>query len=110
MRELEIKDWRGKTWRVQFDPSAPLRVNTERSRGVEKHLADGEWAIDWKVLSPDGSVKSEIESDLELPRRCLNQFRQLDDYWLVWEFKWWINHYTNTLDLKKLKARRCDRD
>ena len=42
MRELEIKDWRGKTWRVQF----------------EKHLADGEWAIDWKVLSPDGSVET----------------------------------------------------
>ncbi|MFP4409959.1 hypothetical protein [Coleofasciculus sp.] len=94
MRELEIKDWRGKTWRVQF----------------EKHLADGEWAIDWKVLSPDGSVRSEIESDRELPRRCLNQFRQLDDYWLVWEFKWWVNHYTNTLDLKKLRARRGDRD
>ncbi|MFP4100668.1 hypothetical protein [Coleofasciculus sp.] len=58
MKELEIKDWRGKVWRVQF----------------EKHLADGEWAIDWKVLIPDGSVRSEIESDRELPLKniCAN--------------------------------------
>jgi len=94
MKELEIKDWRGKVWRVQF----------------EKHLADGEWAIDWKVLAPDGSAKAELNGDTDLAKRCLNQFRQLDDYWLVWEFKWWVNHYTNTLDLKKLRARRGDRD
>lgn len=93
MKELEVKDWRGKVWRIQF----------------QVHHQD-ELAIDWRLIAPDGSIKSEIESDRELPRRCLNQFRQLDDYWLVWEFKWWVNHYTNTLDLKKLKARRCDRD
>jgi len=93
MRELEVKDWRGKTWRIQF----------------QVHHQD-ELVIDWRLIAPDGSIKSEIESDRELPRRCLNQFRQLDDYWLTWEFKWWINHYTNTLDLKKLKARRSDRD
>ena len=93
MKELEVKDWRGKTWRIQF----------------QVHHQD-ELAIDWRLIAPDGSVRSELESDRELPRRCLNQFRQLDDYWLAWEFKWWVNHYTNTLDLKKLKARRGDRD
>ncbi|MEQ9667458.1 hypothetical protein [Coleofasciculus sp. G2-EDA-02] len=35
------------------------------------------------------------EGNRELPRPCLNQWSQLDDYWLAWEFKWWVNHYTS---------------
>lgn len=85
---IEVTDWRRKRWRFNYT----------------KHVSSNGWCLDWEVIAPGGSVHSSGEKDVELAHRCLNESGVIDNLLLQHEFAWWVNHYTNTLNLKLLKA------
>lgn len=85
---IEVRDWRRKKWRFNYT----------------KYITANGWSIDWEVLAPNGSRKASGEKDSELAHRCLNESGVIDNSLLEHEISWWINHYTNTVNLKALKA------
>jgi hypothetical protein len=85
---IEVPDWRRKRWRFNYS----------------KHVSPDGWVLDWEVLSPDGSTKASGEKDSSLAHRCLNKSGMIDKLLLEHEFIWWVNHYTNSVNIKLLKA------
>jgi hypothetical protein len=85
---IEVVDWRRKRWRFNYT----------------KHVTSSGWALDWEVLAPGGSIKAKGEKDSELAHRCLNESGVIDNLLIEHEFIWWVNHYTNSLNIKLLKA------
>jgi hypothetical protein len=85
---IGITDWRRKQWRFNYN----------------KRVTPQGWAIDWEVVCPDGKIKAHGEDDIALANRCINEAGMVDSLLLQYEFNWWINHYTNTINLKTLKA------
>jgi hypothetical protein len=85
---IGITDWRRKQWRFNYN----------------KKVTPQGWAIDWEVVAPDGKIKAHGEDDIALANRCINEAGMVDSLLLQYEFSWWINHYTNTINLKTLKA------
>jgi hypothetical protein len=85
---IEISDWRRKRWRFNYT----------------KHVTSDGWCLDWEILNPDRSIKASGEKDSSLAHRCLNELGVIDNKLLEHEVKWWIKHYTNTINLKALKA------
>jgi hypothetical protein len=85
---IGITDWRRKQWRFNYN----------------KRVTPQGWAIDWEVISPDGKIKAHGEDDIALADRCINEAGMIDSLLLQYEFSWWVNHYTNTINPKTLKA------
>jgi hypothetical protein len=85
---IEVLDWKRKKWRFNYS----------------KYVTSSGWCIDWEVLTPNGSIKASKEKDAKLAQRCLNQSGLVDKMLLEYEVSWFINHYTNTINLKALKA------
>ncbi len=85
---IEIPDWRRKHWRFNYT----------------KHVTSNGWCLDWEILNPEGSIKASGENDSSLAHRCLNESGVIDNILLEHEVNWWVKHYTNTINLKALKA------
>jgi hypothetical protein len=85
---IGITDWRRQQWRFNYN----------------KKVTPSGWAIDWEVVCPDGKIKAHGEDDIALANRCINEAGMVDSLLLQYEFSWWVNHYTNTINLKTLKA------
>ncbi|HEY9597811.1 MAG TPA: hypothetical protein V6D33_09090 [Cyanophyceae cyanobacterium] len=88
---IEVVDWRRRIWTINYS---------------KQFVRGGGWTIDWEVLSPDGKVKASKENDTALAERCTID-ESIDPQWLWYEFKTWIGHYNNVIDVKKLKAEQA---
>jgi hypothetical protein len=84
---IEVRDWRRRNWRLNYS----------------KHITKQGWAINWQVVQPDGTVKAKLDSDFNLAKRCLNELGLVDLSLLEYEFSWWVNHYTNGIDLNSIQ-------
>lgn len=85
---IEVQDWRRKKWRFNYT----------------KYVKNAGWYIDWEVIAPNGLVKASKDKDAKLAQRCFNNLGLIDQMLLEYEVVWFINHYTNTVNLKALKA------
>ncbi len=85
---IEVFDWRRRRWCFNY---------------TKYPTADG-WCIDWEMLAPNGKIKASGEKDFELAYRCLNESGLIDNEFLQYEVKWWVRHYTNTINIKALRA------
>ena len=85
---IELPDWRRKRWRFNYS----------------KHITSEGWCLDWEVVAPSGSVRASGEKDIALAQRCLDESGLVDNWLLEYEFRWWVNHYTNAINIKQLRA------
>lgn len=85
---LEVQDWRRKLWRVNY----------------RRHVTHKGWCVDWEIIAPNGLEKASSKNDLTLAHRCTDESGLINQELLEYEFRWWVNHYTNTINLKALKA------
>jgi hypothetical protein len=92
---LHQKDWRGRIWILNY---------------TKRPLGHNNWEINWEIIAPDGSTKASLTNDIELGRRCVNVDGLFDREHLHYEFKWLVNHYSNEVDIKKLRAEQMMRN
>ncbi len=85
---IEVVDWRRRVWRFNY----------------KKYASSQGWCIDWEILTPNGSVKTAKNKDVKLAERCLNKLGLIDQVLLEYEVNWFVVHYTNTINIKSLKA------
>lgn len=89
---IEIQDRKGDIWTFLFT----------------KHCKSGKWWLDWEVWTPDETLKYKKDNDHVLAKQCEKSFGLIDLDLLAFQFKWYVNHYTNFLDLEILKREQKD--